>query len=865
MNESRHDRNQPGGHYHEQATTLSVASLARSNSNEIPLQPGRLVVKCICGENIRHKEQTEGKTRLTPSIRLTIAPSKAHSTQLYSMEHADTNENPNFEDEILRFDIQDPKDFMMDTDENGISGNGDIRLRVELLNKPQLKYQILGKAETSITNLIIGTHSTSKSTINTTSIVPYNTPHVERLTMLQEGDLSSNSYLFLELTYLPVYEGTLAMTLVECAQLLNVETNEVPKETMCTVQLGDLDVNNSTTGTLSTKDSQTLVDASRTGNPKFPQNGNEKLYLEINSGNWFHDLNISMTEIKKGGSREIFGQGHFSILPLLGMSSKFTKLGQTHTGDAVGTSVDDEKDIDDNITSVSLSLAATKDEQHANAGSVLANLSFSLAGLLTVRNIGVDLLPTARNKLKDSYLQIAFTSKGRASKLLQSTSVLKYSLGNDSDDHRISWKDETIQLPLVDHHILGVEIHMLDAMGTKHGIVGAGEVSLFPVFRRGRMDSTTVTLKSSNEVGAMLKSGDLQLSLFFEGNGPLAYPKFHPSATVVQSDQSVAPSKISPKTSAAKKRNAAAAAVPLDQQVFNDDEINSTFKLLDLDKNGYVGAAELKHVLICMGELVTDEEVDAMIDMCDKNGDGQVGCDAFSIIGKSTNFSDENSVGSMEDKTTTEAGDRRGSGVNDYTIKRMVFSRFVVSSKIHRGMIKIFREFLIQKSNAALSETPDPGTREGRDSTIGVVAVERASWKIDYSTLCRVMSIEPTGEARKVFELLSPDDYDKIDARQLVLGLVNFIPSFSVHEKCQMMLELYDSKKDGTLNFDNLLDILSGNHLKSRDVVNGKAKTMMNVVDRGGTGKLVFDDLLDAATKFPNLFLPKHIGVAGSG
>lgn len=38
----------------------------------------------------------------------------------------------------------------------------------------------------------------------------------------------------------------------------------------------------------------------------------------------------------------------------------------------------------------------------------------------------------------------------------------------------------------------------------------------------------------------------------------------------------------------------------------------------------HIGAAEIRHVLICMGELITDEEVDEMIAMVDSDGDGQV-------------------------------------------------------------------------------------------------------------------------------------------------------------------------------------------------------------------------------------------------
>ena len=37
-----------------------------------------------------------------------------------------------------------------------------------------------------------------------------------------------------------------------------------------------------------------------------------------------------------------------------------------------------------------------------------------------------------------------------------------------------------------------------------------------------------------------------------------------------------------------------------------------------------MGAAEIRHILICMGELITDEEIDMMIQMVDFDGDGQV-------------------------------------------------------------------------------------------------------------------------------------------------------------------------------------------------------------------------------------------------
>ena len=57
-------------------------------------------------------------------------------------------------------------------------------------------------------------------------------------------------------------------------------------------------------------------------------------------------------------------------------------------------------------------------------------------------------------------------------------------------------------------------------------------------------------------------------------------------------------------------------------KTFSDSEIEAAFRFIDLDKNGYIGANEIRHILICMGEMITDEEVDMMINMVDSDGDG---------------------------------------------------------------------------------------------------------------------------------------------------------------------------------------------------------------------------------------------------
>ncbi|CAM6035712.1 unnamed protein product [Sphagnum compactum] len=61
----------------------------------------------------------------------------------------------------------------------------------------------------------------------------------------------------------------------------------------------------------------------------------------------------------------------------------------------------------------------------------------------------------------------------------------------------------------------------------------------------------------------------------------------------------------------------------------SDEELKEAFKVFDKDQNGFISAAELRHVMINLGEKLTDEEVNEMIREADADGDGQVNYEEF--------------------------------------------------------------------------------------------------------------------------------------------------------------------------------------------------------------------------------------------
>ncbi|CAL0328089.1 unnamed protein product [Lupinus luteus] len=63
-----------------------------------------------------------------------------------------------------------------------------------------------------------------------------------------------------------------------------------------------------------------------------------------------------------------------------------------------------------------------------------------------------------------------------------------------------------------------------------------------------------------------------------------------------------------------------------------EEDLKEAFKVFDKDQDGYISATELRHVMINLGEKLSDEEVKQMIKEADLDGDGQVNYDEFAKL-----------------------------------------------------------------------------------------------------------------------------------------------------------------------------------------------------------------------------------------
>lgn len=735
------------------------------------IEPGRLSIVCIEAANLRRKDTNESKTLLKPSIQITLGQHCQKSIVQTIKCQQSMNQNPSFNNEIMAFDIQNPQDILS-------HGTNDIKLKIEVKDESNLQSVIIGEVIISARRFFNGGEVK------------------EWIPLLQNNDKSSNSLINLQFMYMPVREGMLMLTLMQCKDLFVPKTKTIPSQMRLVFSIGK-----------KVKRKSTIIEE-ECGTPKY---SSERIYLDVNRDNWFDAMNVQILN-HTTNAHDSFGEHTLNLIPLM---NKF---------------------ISSEVDTLELSL-----HDHENSDNIAGKLELK-AQFLHSSIMNIKVIEAKALKGNDIFLQkispyIVIKSEGRSSCPKYTSKVIRE--GGTTP----VW-DEELTFLVIDHSMLSIECYDYDFVTDAHQLIGSGQLSLLPAYRTGTL-SSWVTLSRSNEVGAVLSCGQVNIAIQFEDVGS-SFPQLHESSTASKLkhvEGFTSPDLLQP----------LAEEIVHDMrekddtgEEFTNEEIRSTFEFLDLDKNGYIGFSELRHVLINMGELITEREVDTMISMLDKNGDGQINFLQFEAMAKCKNFDDK---GTNSHSTTVEV--QKQSPLESNRIftdeeRRKVFEDFIYNNKIRKIDVSNVREYFLRRHKAFVSS-------EGQDSSSEDYST---TWALDFATFSQILPIAPTGESQKVFHLF---DYDKdgvIDTRELILSLCNFMPSFSTEEKCSLMFELFDREGDH-ITAEDLEVILAGTHLKQKGEVSRKVQTIVKFVDRDGTSKVSRELLFQAAVKFPNLLLPK--------
>lgn len=65
------------------------------------------------------------------------------------------------------------------------------------------------------------------------------------------------------------------------------------------------------------------------------------------------------------------------------------------------------------------------------------------------------------------------------------------------------------------------------------------------------------------------------------------------------------------------------------KEVDNEEELREAFRIFDKEGNGFITSAELRHIMMNLGEKLTEEECDEMIREADVMGDGNINYEEF--------------------------------------------------------------------------------------------------------------------------------------------------------------------------------------------------------------------------------------------
>ena len=272
---------------------------------------------------------------------------------------------------------------------------------------------------------------------------------------------------------------------------------------------------------------------------------------------------------------------------------------------------------------------------------------------------------------------------------------------------------------------------------------------------------------------------------------------------------------------------------------FTDEEIRNAFQTFDLDKNMYVGASELRHILSLIGENATPEEIDEMIRLADSDGSGFVSFDGFAKL-----FVGSNSGSSASLPVAAPSAPLKRASTADLSPKYR-----------DAGLAAVIADFSSGKEiNASYIRNVYKRVQEVDKSHSG---------KLGYTEFLQVLESSDIPLMRRLFDLLDMSLLNEIDVKQLLVNLIIHSRSLKTNEKLKISFSLMRPSKSppNAMDGDGLFDFVSSLFVgyPSELHIMTLEERVVAVLDSVGSEVVSFDQFMDVVMMSPDIVLPPFL------
>mmetsp|Transcript_7122 Transcript_7122/g.23830 ORF Transcript_7122/g.23830 Transcript_7122/m.23830 type:complete len:354 (-) Transcript_7122:62-1123(-) len=337
----------------------------------------------------------------------------------------------------------------------------------------------------------------------------------------------------------------------------------------------------------------------------------------------------------------------------------------------------------------------------------------------------------------------------------------------------------------------------------------------------------------------------------------------------------------------------------------SNDEIRQAFREFDLDRNGYVGAAEIAHVLGSMNPPVkaTDDEIDEMILMADTDGDGQVSFEEFlRLMQHLSGMPPQQGAVPRGGYAGGRGAGPQGAGYgNPMALNRGGYAQgSYAGAGPGAGMPTIPMGGMNQAPYGGYDPMMTSGVGGGypgaHPGSGGVASAPGASpigdlesfqrsqglnteslkemykrflesdkdgsGRVDVNEFVRMLRVDRTPFVERLFAMFDSDRTGLIDVKEFIVGMSN-VGSEAKDNKIQFAFSVYDLDGSGFIDASEMRKIIKATNMSTDKQVDRKVEWLMRQCDTDGDGNISFEEFTALSKKFPNIVFPAF-NLAGS-